>query len=246
VSKEAELEAKLVPKAKAFLIRQGLLEKAVEVLRSLAKSLIEEGHNKAPPPLDAAFVKRLNDYREELERRRLEKLAAAELSSTLVAAELPSMLVGAAAAAELPPVAVKGLAADELLAVVVEGQAAAELPPVVVEPMPSAVEKLRLRLAEEGMEFFSVALETATVADLRPELRAHMEKVEKQGQGVCSKCRWLSGCMQCDSKKAWVYCLKVEMGLSTGQALSLRSSSSKGGGFSVEDHQAIMFFVNHC
>ena len=246
VSKEAELEAKLVPKAKAFLIRQGLLEKAVEVHRSLAKSLIEEGHNKEPPPLDAAFVKRLNDYREELERRRLEKLAAAELSSTLVAAELPSMLVGAAAAAELPPVAVKGLAADELLAVVVEGQAAAELPPVVVEPMPSAVEKLRLRLAEEGMEFFSVALETATVADLRPELRAHMEKVEKQGQGVCSKCRWLSGCMQCDSKKAWVYCLKVEMGLSTGQALSLRSSNSKGGGFSVEDHQAIMFFVNHC
>ena len=246
VSKEAELEAQSVTKAKAFLIRQGLLEKAVEVHRSLAKSLIEEGHNKAPPPLDAAFVKRLNDYRDELERRRLEKLAAAELGSALVAAELPSMLVDAAAAAELPPVAVKGLAADELLAVVVEGQAAAELPPVVVEPMPSAVEKLRLRLAEEGMEFFSVALETATVADLRPELRAHMEKVEKQGQGVCSKCRWLSGCMQCDFKKAWVYCLKVEMGLSTGQALSLRSSNSKGGGFSVEDHQAIMFFVNHC
>ena len=96
------------------------------------------------------------------------------------------------------------------------------------------------------MEFFSVVVETATVADLRPELRAHMEKVEKQGQGVCSKCRWLSGCMQCDFKKAWVYCLKVEMGLSTGQALSLRSSSSKGGGFSVEDHKAIMFFVNHC
>ena len=272
VSKEAELEAKLAPKAKAFLIRQGLLEKAVEVHRSLAKSLIEEGHNKAPPPLDAAFVKRLNDYRDELERRRLEKLAAAELPSALVAAELPSMLVDAAAAAELPPVAVKGLAADELLAVLVEGQAAAELPPVVVkglaadellavmdegqaaavlppvvvEPMPSAVEKLRLRLAEEGMEFFSVALETATVADLRPELRAHMEKVEKQGQGVCSKCRWLSGCMQCDFKKAWVYCLKVEMGLSTGQALSLRSSNSKGGGFSVDLPQAIMFFVNHC
>ena len=116
VVKEAVLEAQRVNKAKAFLERKGLLEKAVEVHRSLAKSLIEEGLNKAPPPLDAAFVKRLNDYRDELERRRLEKLAAAELRSTLVAAELPSMLVDVAAAAELPPVAVKGLAADDLLA----------------------------------------------------------------------------------------------------------------------------------
>ena len=126
VSKEALLEAQLVKKAKAFLIRQGLLEKAVEVHRSLAKSLIEEGHNKAPPPLDAAFVKRLNDYRDELERRRLEKLAAAELPSALVAAQLPSTMVDVAAAVELLPVAVKGLAADDLLAVVVEGPAAAE------------------------------------------------------------------------------------------------------------------------
>ena len=115
--------------------------------------------------------------------------------------------------------------------------------PVVVEPMPSAVEKLRLRLAEEGMEFFNVALETATVAELRPALTAHMEKVEKHGQGVCSKCRWLSGCLQCDVKKAWVYCLRIEMGLSAGQALSLRSSSSKGGGFSVELSQATMFLL---
>ena len=81
VSKEALREVHLVNKAKAFLERQGLLQKAVEVHSSLAKSLTEEGHNKALPPLDAAFVKRLNDYRDELEKRRLEKLAAADLPS---------------------------------------------------------------------------------------------------------------------------------------------------------------------
>ena len=76
VLKEEELEAQSVNKAKAFLVRKGLLEKAVEVHRSLAKSLIEDGQNKKPPPLDA-FVKRLKEYCEELEKRRLEKLAAA-------------------------------------------------------------------------------------------------------------------------------------------------------------------------
>ena len=55
------------------------------------------------------------------------------------------------AAAELPPLVIEGPAAVELPPVVVEGPAAAELPLVVVEPMPSAVEKLRLRLAAEGM-----------------------------------------------------------------------------------------------
>ena len=74
--------------------------------------------------------------------------------------------------------------------------------PLDIEPIPSAVEKLRLRLVEEGMEFFSVVLETASVPDPRPEPQAHVEKVEKYGQGVCSKRRWLSGCLQCDVKKA--------------------------------------------
>ena len=176
------LEAQRANKAKASLERKGLLEKAVEVHRSLAKSLIEEGKNKAPPPLDAAFVKRLNDYREELERLRLEKLGAASEDKGLAAAELPSVLVEDLRAVELLPVVVEGPAAVELPPVVVEDPAAAELPPVVVEPMPSAVEKLRLRLAQEGMEFFNVALETATVADLRPELQAHMEKAGRLQQ----------------------------------------------------------------
>ena len=237
VLKEEKLEAQTANKATAFMERKGLLEKAVEVHRSLAKSLIEQGHNKKPPPLDAAFVKRYKDYCEEMEKRRLEKLAAAAETEGLAAA-FPSTLMEDEAAAELHISAVDGVAADEMSAVVAEGVAAAELPSVVVEPMFASVASLRLRLADEGMEFFNVALETATIADLRPELQAHMQRVEEHGQGVCSKCRWSSGCMQCDVKKAWHYCLKVEMGIITGQALSSRSSNKKGGGSLVELFQA--------
>ena len=50
VLKEEVLEAQRANKSKAFLEHKGLLEKAVEVHRSLAKSLIEEGKNNAPPP----------------------------------------------------------------------------------------------------------------------------------------------------------------------------------------------------
>jgi hypothetical protein len=169
-----------------------------------------------------------------LENRRLAKLeevdiipAEDELKAVVVLAELGSALDKADV--EVGPVT------DEVEAVA---------KPAVLEPIPPAVEKLRLKLAEEGMEFFSVFLETATVADLRPELQARREKVEKYGQGLCSKCRWLSGCLQCDVKKAWAYCLRVEMGLPTGPALTTRSMSSKGGGWSVKLVEVSMCWLN--
>ena len=138
MKKEAELEAQSA-KTQAFLERKCLLEKAVEVHRSLAKSLVEDGKSKKPPPLDAAFVKKLKDYSEELESRRLEKLAAlestklVEVETTGVAVELEPGIV----AAELAPVAAKGSADVELAPVVVEAQVVAKA--LVFEPMPSAV-----------------------------------------------------------------------------------------------------------
>ena len=63
-------------KSKDFLEQKGLLLKVIETHQLLAKSLLEAGKADKPPPLDAEFLKKINDHREELKKRRLEKLAA--------------------------------------------------------------------------------------------------------------------------------------------------------------------------
>ena len=70
--KEAELELQLAKKAKAFIEQKGLVETLVEFHSCLAKFLVEEGKSESPPPLDAAFLQKLEEYREKLEQRRLE------------------------------------------------------------------------------------------------------------------------------------------------------------------------------
>ena len=50
-------------------------------------------------------------------------------------------------------------------------------------------------------EFIAVA----TVDDLRPEDRKQFEHVKEYGLGLCSRCKWLSGCLSCDGEKAWAY-----------------------------------------
>jgi len=251
--KEAELELQLAKKAKAFIEQKGLLEKLVEFHNCLAKYILEDGKGKSPPPLDAAFLKKLQEHREKLEQRRLEKRAIEPapveieplpmaIDPVPVPIELAPVEIEPAPAAidpvpvpiEPAPVEIEPAPAAIDPVPVPTGAAPSEIEPASVatvldpaEPKPSAIEKLRQQLSEKGVDVFNVLLETATVADLRPSLQDHMHKVEKEGAGVCSKCRWLSGCLNCDVKKAWIYCVKVELGISSGNAVGQRAVSKK-------------------
>jgi len=275
--KELELELQLTKRAMAFLQRRGLIEKVVEVHRSLAKSLLEDGKGEGAPPLDAAFLERLKDYRDLLEKRRLEKLKPPppellpiedmHLEPAPLEPPSPELIPiedmhlepqplelppgeGVEPAPELIPIEDMHVEPPPLELPPGEGVEPAPLEPPPLPPplepaplepappeieaMPSAIEKLRLQLKGEGVDVFKVLLDIASVEDLRPALQAHMRMVEKDGTGVCSKCRWLSGCMNCDVMKAWVYCIKVELGISSGQAILSRSAVKFGGGCSVE------------
>ena len=64
-------------------------------------------------------------------------------------------------------------------------------------------------------EVLQMAIETFKLEDLKDEkLRKHVVKVRANGHGVCSKCRWSSGCLACDGDKAWNWAVSKEFGIS--------------------------------
>ena len=53
-------------------------------------------------------------------------------------------------------------------------------------------------------------------SDLSLEDQARVEQVRLSGLGVCSRCHWQSGCLDCDPKKLERYLLnklRLELGL---------------------------------
>ena len=89
-------------------------------------------------------------------------------------------------------------------------------PPQPVEPdpvevAPSKGEEVMRRIAEAPARLEEEAyrmleeefVEAAKPEDLRPEDRAVYEVVRDTGVGLCSRCRWRSGCDSCDEVKAW-------------------------------------------
>jgi hypothetical protein len=63
--------------------------------------------------------------------------------------------------------------------------------------------------------------------DLRPEFLMKYRKVVEEGIGVCSKCRWSSGCLNCDRSKAWPYYVRQELGMSTFEAKKKGAGKAK-------------------
>ena len=80
-----------------------------------------------------------------------------------------------------------------------------------VEVAPSKGEEVMQRIAEAPARLETEAyraLEDEFIAvakpeDLRPEDREVYEAVRGSGLGICSRCRWMSGCQSCDEVKAW-------------------------------------------
>ena len=77
------------------------------------------------------------------------------------------------------------------------------------------------------LDFWALVKNIATVEDLGEEQKAHYIKVKAEGLGICSKCRWTSGCMNCDVEKAWVYVLKWQLGLREVDLRLLRAGGKK-------------------
>ena len=80
-----------------------------------------------------------------------------------------------------------------------------------VEVAPSKGEEVMQRIAEAPARLETEtyrALEDEFIAvakpeDLRPEDMEVYEAVRDSGLGICSRCRWMSGCQSCDEDKAW-------------------------------------------
>ena len=59
----------------------------------------------------------------------------------------------------------------------------------------------------------------ASVDELRWDHREKFESVKAKGMGICSRCRWLSGCQSCDVEKAWSWACRQTLWLRISEAL---------------------------
>ncbi len=180
----------------------------------------------APPPLEEPPA---------LEGSRLLEGPAAVEGPAALEAEAGAMegppAVEPALGAMERPAAIEGPAAVEAAVGAMEGPAALEAAaledrPPLEQIVAELVEKCS---ANKDMDLFEAICSTAKIEDLSPSQQAHMRKVELEGKGVCSKCRWLTGCLNCDLKKAWKHCLKSELGILT-RAKGEPKKKATGGG----------------
>ena len=75
-----------------------------------------------------------------------------------------------------------------------------------------------LKLTPEEQLAVEMCIQHWTPEDLRPEFRDPYLRVREKGMGVCSSCRWTSGCLRCDPEKAWSYYVRQELGLAGSKA----------------------------
>ena len=222
-----EKEKKLREASQAFLKRKDLLTRVVELYQEVAVESLVAGASLEKPSLDENFLRRYEEYQKKL-REAKEARAAARAAAAAAAA-------AAAEAAEVEPNPVTP----------------PSVPPLVHEPpveppvpaAPSVKECLKALEAKckslEEQELFELCVKTARLEDLGKEQQAHYNKVELSGIGVCSRCRWKTGCLSCDKIKAWRYVVKWELGMRAldveqpfwGDAAAPKAS---GGGFMIE------------
>ena len=97
-------------------------------------------------------------------------------------------------------------------------------------PAEKPVAEKKAAVKHEGIEF-EVALKNFTIDDLDPPRRAVYQRVLEGCTGVCSKCRWKSGCVRCDAGKASRYYVRLTLGMSLEDAKPAKKKPVKGGGF---------------
>ena len=101
------------------------------------------------------------------------------------------------------------------------GSGDAWAPPASEAPVapPSKAEEVRMKLAAAPLRLDKKAyvdledefIAVATLEDLRPQDRKQYEFVRATGAGVCGRCRWSTGCDQCDSDHAWSFLCRTTL-----------------------------------
>jgi hypothetical protein len=205
----------------------------------LAATLLSIGEGPEPIPLPEGFgVKAKLEKKKELEAKledkkevdAIEKADAAELEKKkveVVEAKLEEKkevdAIEKAAAEELEKKEAEVIEAKleegkaaEVVEVKPEEKSASSSAPLKKE---SALKgkKVKQLSQQEEMEV-QFCIEHWKIEDLSVERRQAYERVRDTGLGICSSCRWTSGCLRCDPSKAWNYYVRQELGLSGSHA----------------------------
>jgi len=222
-----------VKAAMVALEKAGKLEALAEAHHKLALKLLEEGKGKETVPLPDGFgVKPPPTVKVAVEGAGAEPKVAAEEHP---AAEEAGLELKAAATEETPkePAEKEPKAEDkeppkepaekEPKAEDKEPVASAEevVPLAAAAPKAKGKAKARaatLKLSAEDQVAVEMATESWTEDNLRPQFRSEFAKA-KGGVGVCSKCRWSSGCIRCSEDKAWSYWVRRELGFDNSKAI---------------------------
>ena len=199
--REAQLRKIQAEAARKSLEAKGLLEKLFEAQGELARSLLRRGAAPEGPPLPSGFGEKPKKMPAVVEASAAgdalseggEPLAVSEETAGATAAksvEAPALeeTTAAAEAEEAVPEATKKRKAGNV-----------RLTPILV-------------LTETEQLAVEVCKNVWAVEDLLPEFRASYETVRDHGMGVCGSCRWKTGCMRCDERKAWDYYVRQSLG----------------------------------
>ena len=234
-----------------MLVSKGLLAKLGEAAEKLSKALMNEGAGPEPAPLPEGFgikVPKMDKPVDNVEAKPVEQVEAG--SEEKVEAK-PAEPVEATSGdqVEVKPVdQVEAGTGEKVEAQLVEKVQDKVEDKADFEEKPKAAKKVEDNepVFNEDDLAIELAIKHWNVEDLRDEYRLKYEKVKAEGCGVCSKCRWTSGCMNCDAVKAWKYYVRQELGMmgvakAVGKAKAKAKGVKGGGGDMTQPpHEVIM------
>lgn len=211
---EQALEARELDAAAASLRKwakdQGRLKEVLAFVQEQALLQATHGASGKPPPPPEGFGVR---------PPRPPRASSGALEGS------PATSSGATAAAsgsaDPPPSAASAVPIHEDTPTALEDEDRPSAVPILEEATPSALEdEDRPSMAASGDVAEALSLSTLEVTDwldwartitplevLEDRFQAQILKA-MQGIGVCSKCRWKHGCLECDEKKAWRWALR--------------------------------------
>ena len=76
-----------------------------------------------------------------------------------------------------------------------------------------SVEEMKAKQKEELEEIAAKLLSDKKIFDpsqISADVKKEIERVERTGVGICSKCRFSSGCLKCDINKCRDYWMRLE------------------------------------
>ena len=203
--KEAAFEKAVAEAARKLLEVKGLSYKLIEALKAHAEGMLDEGAAGEDPPLPKGFGEK---PKPKLEAKAEEKKAEAEDKKGEEEAEAEDKNEEDAAVEEKKAEAEGKKDEEEAEAEDKNEKNAAVKEKKALSYYLSLEESLAVEIAKT--EF--------TVEDLLAEDRQKYLRVRDFGQGVCSKCKWTSGCLRCFEPKAWDYYVRQALGFKGSKA----------------------------